>query len=230
MSGNGNILNPNRWQTLALAFFIDQSGNPTGSVPSFLSPEWGSVIPFALTKDDLTIYERNGNQFWVYHDPGPPPYIDYRGEEPYAEEYKWGFGLVAAWSSHLDPSDSVIWDISPASIGNIPIEAYPTTIEGLRNFYNLEEGGDIGQGHALNPHTAKPYEPQWVPRGDYARVLAEFWADGPDSETPPGHWFTILNHVNDHPELIKKYRGEGEIMDDLEWDVKAYFALGGDYA
>ncbi|MEZ4700002.1 MAG: T9SS type A sorting domain-containing protein, partial [Rhodothermales bacterium] len=60
-----------------------------------------------------------------------------------------------------------------------------------------------------------------------ARVLAEFWADGPDSETPPGHWFTILNYVNDHPALVKRFRGEGEPLDDLEWDVKAYFALGG---
>ena len=227
LQGNPNILNPNRWQTLALAFFIDQSGNPTGSVPPFLSPEWGLVIPFALMKDDLRVYERNGNQYWVYHDPGPPPFVDYNGDEPYIEEYKWGFGLVAAWSSHLDPTDGVMWDISPGAIGNIPPEAYPTTLKGLRNFYKLEEGGDIGQGHQLNPHTGKPYEPQIVPRGDYARVLAEFWADGPDSETPPGHWFTILNYVSDHPELKKKFKGEGEELDDLEWDVKAYLALGG---
>ncbi|MGB1241520.1 MAG: T9SS type A sorting domain-containing protein, partial [Chitinophagales bacterium] len=35
----------------------------------------------------------------------------------------------------------------------------------------------------------------------------------------------------DHPEapydLVKKMRGQGEILDDLEWDVKAYFTLGG---
>lgn len=24
-------------------------------------------------------------------------------------------------------------------------------------------------------------------------MLAEFWADGPQSETPPGHWNTIMN-------------------------------------
>jgi len=35
-----------------------------------------------------------------------------------------------------------------------------------------------------------------VELGDYGRILAEFWADGPDSETPPGHWFTILNYVS----------------------------------
>jgi hypothetical protein len=66
-----------------------------------------------------------------------------------------------------------------------------------------------------------------VPRGDYTRILAEFWADGPDSETPPGHWFTILNYVSDHPELVKQFQGVGPVIDDLEWDVKAYLALGG---
>jgi hypothetical protein len=66
-----------------------------------------------------------------------------------------------------------------------------------------------------------------VPRGDYTRVLAEFWADGPHSETPPGHWFVILNYVNDHPMMEKRFKGEGPILDDLEWDVKAYFILSG---
>ena len=84
-----------------------------------------------------------------------------------------------------------------------------------------------GRGHALNPYTGKPYAPQIVPRGDYTRVLAEFWADGPDSETPPGHWFVILNHVNDHPLLEKRFKGEGPVLNALEWDVKSYFIVGG---
>ena len=37
----------------------------------------------------------------------------------------------------------------------------------------------------------------------------------------------MLNYVNDHPDLVKKFKGEGEIVDDLEWDVKSYFVLGG---
>ena len=94
-------------------------------------------------------------------------------------------------------------------------------------FYDIINGGDASVGHAINPYTGMPYAPQVVPRADYARVLAEFWADGPDSETPPGHWFTILNYVNDHQLFQKKYRGEGSVLDDLEWDVKAYFILSG---
>ena len=141
--------------------------------------------------------------------------------------YKWNFAVVAAWSSHLHPDDGVMIDISPASIGNIPVEALPETPAEYADFYDTQNGGDASRGRMLNPHTGRPYEPQIVPRADYARVLAEFWADGPDSETPPGHWFTILNYVNDHPEFTRRFRGTGPVMDTLEWDVKAYLVLGG---
>lgn len=223
--GNPNLIFPNNWQSLSLELFIDQSGNPFFGALSFLSAEWGNVSPFALQDKDLTVYERDGHEYRVYHDPGPPAYIHSDTLSPTVEEYQWGFALVSAWGAHLDPADNVIWDISPASIGNI--DSFPETLEGLRDFYNLEEGGDISKGHLINPVTNEPYEPNLVPRGDYARVLAEFWADGPDSETPPGHWFTILNYVNDHPLAERKFKGEISINSVLEWDVKAYFALGG---
>jgi len=223
--GNPNIADPNRWQPLEFDVFIDQSGNPLpGRTPWFLSPEWGRVTPFALTEAERTIHEREGTAYWVSYDPGTPPHMDVEGARS-SEAYQWGFSLVALWSAHLDPSDGVLWDISPASLGNI--QTLPQTVDEYPDFYDLLEGGDPGPGHALNPHTGQPYEPQMVPRGDYTRVLAEFWADGPDSETPPGHWFTILNYVNDHPLLEKRFRGNGPVLDDLEWDVKAYFSLGG---
>jgi len=227
LPGNRFFFDRNRWQPITFRIFIDQSGNPfPGGAPEFLSPEWGKVTPFTLQEENLTIYERNGNEYWVYHDPGDPCYIDTNNGGGLSDEYKWGFTLVSKWGSHLDPKDSVIWDISPASIGNIPVEDLPTNIEDFRIFYQ-EEGGDISRGHEINPYTGQPYEPQYVPRGDYARVLAEFWADGPDSETPPGHWFSILNYVSDHPLFEKRYKGEGKILDDLEWDVKSYLMMGG---
>jgi hypothetical protein len=217
----------NRWQPLTFpGVFIDQAGNsiPFNNTPDFLSPEWGDVVPFALTQNDLTTYQRQDGAYQVYHDPGSPPYLiaDSRGNP---DQYKWGFSLVSVWSSHLDPSDGVMWDISPASIGNI--SQLPTTDEEQQNFYDLINGGDASVGYTSNPVTGQPYTTQMVPRGDYTRVLAEFWADGPESETPPGHWFVILNYVSDHPSLAKRFKGTGDIIDDLEWDVKAYFILSG---
>jgi hypothetical protein len=223
-----NIMeDPNRWQPLTLDVFIDQSGNEIPfNTPDFLSPEWGNVVPFSLKLEDATIHQRDGHTYWVYHDPGPPPYIQPDGGG-LSEEFMWNFSMVSVWSAHLDPFDNTEWDISPGSLGNIPLEDFPTTIEGLRGFYDYIDGGDIGEGHDINPATGMPYEPNIVKRSDYGRVLAEFWADGPDSETPPGHWFTLLNYVNDHPDLVKKFRGQGEVLDDLEWDIKSYFLLGG---
>ena len=204
LPGNPEILDPNRWQPLALDYFVDQSGNPIpGGFPDFLSPEWGTVTSFGLSPDDLTIYERDGHEYWVFHDPGPPPYMG----TPTAELYKAGFEQVVEWSGFLDPADGVMIDISPASRGNNTL------------------GTNDGHGYDVNPVTGQPYTPQMVPAGDYYRVLAEFWADGPDSETPPGHWFTIANYVSDHPLTTKRL--DGRDVDDLEWDVKLYLALGG---
>ena len=225
-AGNPDILDMNRWQPLTLDVFIDQAGNPIPfNTPEFLSPEWGSVVPFSLTGDKLNIYQRDGEDYYVYYDPQDPPYLDIASGGGTSDQYRWGFSLVSVWASHLDPSDGVMWDISPAAIGNIG--ELPTSDEEQRSFYDLLEGGDTSQGHDLNPATGQAYAPQIVPRGDYGRVLAEFWADGPDSETPPGHWFVLLNYVNDHPMLEKRFRGEGDVLDDLEWDVKAYLILGG---
>ncbi|WP_208103851.1 FG-GAP-like repeat-containing protein [Flagellimonas ochracea] len=219
------LADPNRWQPLKFESFVDQSGNLiTGNTPEFLSPEWGEVTPFALREADLAILQNDFDSY-IYNDPGAPPEIQMGNgiEDP----YKWHFALVASWSSHLDPNDPTEIDISPASIGNVGIENYPNTFSEYQTFYNFMEGGDISTGHPLNPYTQQPYEPQMVKRADYARVLAEFWADGPDSETPPGHWFTILNYVSDHPETVKYFGGNEPLSSDLEWDVKSYLALGG---
>jgi hypothetical protein len=224
--GNPNISDPNRWQPLEFGSFIDQGGNPVPfAVPPFLGAEWGNVIPFALTDDVAVEYVRNGHTYRVYHDPGPPPYLDTTAVGGISEEYKWSFVLVSIWHSHHDPNDGVMWDISPASLGNVP--GLPQTFEEHRDFYNFIDGGDTGTGHDINPATGEPYEQNIVSRGDYTRVLAEYWADGPRSATPPGHWYILLNYISDHPLFEKRYMGTGEILDDLEWDVKTYFALGG---
>ena len=216
--GNPNISDLNRWQPLSLAEFIDQAGNPVSNEPEFLGPEWGQVVPFALSVDDRMVYQRDGFDYWVYHDPGAPPTLE-------SDDYKWGFALVAIWSSQLDHTDGAMVDISPASLGNIA--AYPENFSDYPDFYNTLDGGDTSVGYSVNPITGEAYTPQMVPRGDYGRVLAEFWADGPDSETPPGHWFVIVNEVNEHPDLERRYGGAGAELGHLEWDVKTYFMLGG---
>lgn len=219
--GNPNIVNLDRWQPISLPLAIDQAGNVVNSTPPALSPEWGAVAPFSLRESDRISYFRDSFTYEVHHDPGSPP----RAHGTDADMYKWNYALVAVWSGHLDQNDGVMIDISPASNGNT--QALPLTFDEYPAFYDLLNGGVRHSGHAVNPVTGAPYTPQIVPRGDYTRALAEFWADGPSSETPPGHWFTIFNTVSKHPLLERRWGGAGPELGPLEWDVKGYFALGG---
>lgn len=223
--GNPLIDDPNRWQPLAIEGFVDQSGQVLESAPPFQSPEWGWVTPFALSNDQLIIHERDGEQWPTYLDPGHPVYIGGDQDPAVDSMYKHHFAMVSIWQSHHDPFNGVMIDASPAHIGNAV--NLPESSLGYGDFYNYFEGGDGGTGHDLNPSTGLPYEEQWVPLGDYARILAEFWADGPDSETPPGHWFSILNEVMSHPEFTRDWMGEGDELPPLEYEVKAYLTLGG---
>jgi FG-GAP-like repeat/ASPIC and UnbV/Domain of unknown function (DUF6851)/FG-GAP repeat len=135
-------------------------------------------------------------------DPGPPPI-----GTPEDAAYKQAAVDVIRKSAELDPTDRQTVDIGLDSFGNNPL------------------GTNDGHGYPVNPVTGKRYEPEVVLRGDYARVLAEFWADGPNSETPPGHWNVIANQVSDSPQLAGRI-GAGA-ANRLRWDVKLYFALNG---
>jgi Secretion system C-terminal sorting domain len=225
-AGNPIMEDPNRWQPLFIAGAFDQNGNPIPATQRFICPEWGRVLPFAMPTSLATMHNYNGTNYPVYYDPGAPPKLDtVNVNSTSSQDFKWGHTMVVAWSAHLDPTDGVMWDISPNSIGNIT--TYPTTQASQRSFYNFTNGGDIGTGYTLNPVTGVPYTPQLVKRGDFTRIASQYWADGPSSETPPGHWFKLLNDVSDNPLFVKKYEGTGSIISNLEWDVKAYFTLGG---
>ncbi len=137
-------------------------------------------------------------------DPGPPPLLG-----PDDAEYIASAVEVIAASSSLDPADGVVIDIGPGSVGNNPL------------------GTNDGTGHETNPATERPYTPNLVLAADYGRVIAEFWADGPESETPPGHWNTVANWMTDRLSDGRRIGGAGEPVDPLEWDVKLYFALNG---
>ena len=138
-------------------------------------------------------------------DPGAPPRFDPRRGRAFTRDAL----AVIRRSADLDPRDGVSIDIGPGARGGNSL------------------GADDGHGHDVNPATGKPYAPNIVLRGDYARALAEYWADGPRSETPPGHWNSVANEVSDSPELARRIGGRGRELDRLEWDVKLYLALNG---
>jgi photosystem II stability/assembly factor-like uncharacterized protein len=138
----------------------------------------------------------------VYIDPGRAPGSDPAELRPLVVE-------VLQRTRELDADDGVTIDISPGRMGGNSL------------------GADDGTGHPVNPITGAPYAPRIVRRGDFGRVLAEHWADGPKSETPPGHWDVIANAVADHPSFERRLFGEGPQLSPLEWDVKLGLALNG---
>lgn len=149
----------------------------------------------------FSLQRDDSNLPWI--DPGPPPLFGGATHDSFVAEVV----AVIQASSALTPDDGVMVDISPGAMGNNSLNALD------------------GTGHPVNPATGLPYASNVVKRGDWVRILAEFWADGPNSETPPGHWNVLANNAADHPAIVKKVGGVGPVVDDLEWDVKVYFAL-----
>ncbi len=207
------VQDPNHWQQLAFDHLVLQNGIVIGTaLQEFVGVAWGDTQSFAIppvppgdapTPVDCTTAFGSVSPIF---DPGCAPQLGGVGDA----EVKASIVELILISSQVDPSDGVLKDLSPSAYGNNTL------------------GADDGAGRPVNPFTCEPYAENIVKRGDWGRVIAEFWADGPDSETPPGHWNTLANYVTDHPDLgPKRFAGEGPVLDDLEWDVKLYFMLNG---
>ena len=188
---------PDRWQPLSLAKQIAQNGLP---IPGKVQTFIGSQWGH-VTPFALPVTD-NG----VPIDPGPPPRL---ADPATSEELKREIVDVIRKASELDATDGVTVDIGPGAAGDSTL------------------GTNDGDGRDENPATGQPYPPDIVLRGDFTRALAEFWADGPQSETPPGHWNLLANEVSDAPGFEHRIGGTGPELDRLEWDVKMYLALNG---
>jgi hypothetical protein len=192
------MVDPNRWQPLQIEHMISQNGIPvTNGVQQAIGPHWGHVVGFALPPDPGT-----GTPI----DPGPPPRL---GDAATDQAFKDQAVEVIRDSSMLSVADGVMIDISPGALGGNSL------------------GANDGSGHPVNPTTGEPYRPDMVLRGDFGRVMAEFWADGPSSETPPGHWNVLANLVSDELDPDLRIGGTGEPVSRLEWDTKLYLAVNG---
>ena len=202
LAGPGTLIDPNHWQPLAFDFFVTQNGIPIGAaIQRFVGVGWGDVKPFGLSPADVD--PTTG----LHLDPGPQPHLGGEGDAT----LKDAMVELLRFSSRIDTSQHVTIDASPGAM------------------FGNSLGTDDGTGYTENPFTHLPYAPNLVDRADYQRVVTEYWADGPRSETPPGHWNVLANMVADHPLMqnAKRIGGTGPLVNDLEWDVKVYLALNG---
>jgi hypothetical protein len=139
-------------------------------------------------------------------DPGPPPFF---ADSSTADEYR-DSALAVVQASGVLQTGLASADIGPAGQGNNTL------------------GTDDGDGYDLNPVTGEPYEANLADVADWARVVAEYWADGPTSETPPGHWNTISNGVSDALFADNdQVEFDGAAVGRLEWDVKLAVSVNG---
>jgi hypothetical protein len=137
-----------------------------------------------------------------WHDPGPVPSVK-------SPDMKRWLVEVIQKTADVDTASPATIDTSPGAYGHNSL------------------GANDGKGWGKNPVTGEPYAPQVVPKSDFARVMAEFWADGPTSETPPGHWNVLANQDSDSPGFKRELFGKGPALDPLAWDVHVYLALNG---
>ncbi|MDQ8181482.1 FG-GAP-like repeat-containing protein [Pelagicoccus sp. SDUM812005] len=197
-SSGVTLVDPNRWQPLNLARSITKNGIDLGpEVQQFLAPGWNWVAPFALEKP---------TDDTILIDPGPQPLFGAETEPQLIAEMV----EVIRASSLMDPTQEVVIDASPGGLQQ-------------NNPWLTQDG----QGHSLNPFTGQPYAPNPVNQGDYLRLTAEFWSDGPGIEGPPGVWNMLHNQTSDDPRFVRKLGGVGPELSPLEWDVHAYLALNG---
>ncbi len=124
---------------------LDHSVPSSFTTQGFLTPHWGSVLPFALS---------SGHQFRPHAPPVPG------SNEPYTD-----------------------------GLGNV------TTNDAA---YNAQ----VDQVLAISTNLS-----------DREKVIAEYWADGPRSETPPGHWNALAHGIAERDHHT------------LDQDVKLFFAL-----
>jgi hypothetical protein len=195
----GCVMNdPNHWQPLAFDFLVLQNGEIVGAaIQVAICPHWAGVKTFALSNLDRNPVTS------LYLDPGGgPPTLGQQAHKDDAVDMIFKSAL-------LDERNEETIDISPAVFHNSPLGSYEQP------------------GYGLNPVTGEPYEPNVVKLADYARLLAEYWADGPDSETPPGHWHVVANEYSDTDGVEYQIGGTGDPVERLEWDIKMYLSLSG---
>lgn len=190
---------PNFWQPLALSLFVTANGEPLpGNRQTFAGVQSLAITPFSLTRTDPL-------KPWLDLFGGPSR-LSVPGA-PAASDAAYKANAMDVLRKSAKLNDPAIMDISPGTNGNNP------------------SGADSGTGYPVNPVTGQPWGPNAAVRSDFVRVMAEYWADGPNSETPPGHWHALANEVADSPALVKRVGGTGPVRNDLEWDVKTYFCL-----
>ena len=122
--------------------------------------------------------------------------------------------------------------VNTSTVLNDPNRWQPLVMpSGATQVFATPHWGHVVPFALKQPDEFRPRQPPLYPDGEYVRqvdeirrlsaglsdrekVVAEYWADGPNTETPPGHWSLLAQFVS---------RRDRHDLDD---DVKMFFVLG----
>lgn len=137
----------------------------------------------------------------------PGAYSDYTGYVPVNTPYQ--INDPNRWQPLLIPNGN----------GTYSVQVYLTPFWGLVKPFALSSGSQL-RPHGFDTYPSAAYVQQAHEILDYSagltdltKVIAEYWRDGPHSETPPGHWCLFAQYVSS--------RDHHDVAD----DVKMFFAL-----
>lgn len=181
----------------------DLGFDPTDTGTDLTTPRGiGNVASHAV----LTFRHGDGaNQLGDLH---PGPYSDYTGYAP-----------VNTPDAINDPDHWQPLRV-PTAAGPPVVQTYIAPHWGLVTPFALTSGAQFRPATGPEVAAANEYRVQAEQILEYSaaltdeqKVIAEYWADGPASELPPGHWCLFAQFVS---------RRDGH---DLDTDVKLFFAL-----
>ena len=177
-----------------------------GLDPNYTASDPGSAAGIGNAAALSIIASRNNDGANQLGDLNPGAYSDYTGYEP-----------VNTPANVIDPN---LWQ--PIQFCNGTTPPYLAPHWGLVRPFALTSASQFRPRvePALYPSWSYERQARYVvdvsaALDDRKKVIAEYWADGPASETPPGHWNLLAQFVA---------RRDGH---DLDRDVKLFFALNG---
>jgi len=185
----------------------------------------GNLVSAAL----LEFRHRDGSNQLGDEPGGVPgvPYSDYTGYQPVNDPMD-----VRDPRTPLDPAtvhDPNRWqqlryidasggDVTPKFIGPFWGQVIPFAMTSGDQFRPPPDEGPAKYGSDLYAAQAKALVDISAGLTDEQKMIAEFWADGPHSELPPGHWDLFAQFVS-----ARDHHGDNERGVDL--DVQLFFAL-----
>lgn len=237
------LYGPYETQTQAFSRLLQTLGYAPAAQPDTSPAGLGLLAARAVLQDRANDGSNFANNYVdVVSETFPEPYTAVNSDDPDAPNGLFGAGFDAnRWEPLRVPTGIMLDDLGiptfdAAQADTFSVQSFLTPHWGAVRPFALTSGGQFRPSAPPQRNSGTPYTDALgqqmtndaayqmqvdeilrlsATMGDREKVIAEYWADGPRSETPPGHWNAIAHGV--------AYRDRHTIDE----DVKLFFALNG---